>query len=243
MHSELECYIRRLARENGLSLAEVARRAGLSRQALYGIWQQGHYPSMGTILNLSRVLRVHPLSLLQQIFPASSTNPDSPSTQPSGTQLVQENDTQITDRSAFIRDETFPDGSQVLANSHCIKSWVLQNVGDQAWIDRYLVCQDNNTRLLAVTDDEDIEIATNIKPDSYYIPIPKTLPGETVTLSVGFTAPPTPATVISYWKMTFADGSLCFQQAKGIWIKVDVITPIKAASETRPTRPVEELSS
>lgn len=230
MHSDLEYYIRTLARERGLNIAEVARRAGMSRQALYGIWKPGHYPSMGTIINLSRVLGVHPLSLLQQIFPAGLEPENQDIQQQNGPSTTTK---QGTDRSAFIRDETFPDDTQVLAGSHFIKSWVLQNVGEQAWVDRYLLCRDTNVRLVSADSNDELEIAKPLQPDQNHIPIPKTLPGQTVTLSIGFTAPSIPATVISYWKMAFADGTLCFQNSRGIWVKVNIITPIGAASEIR----------
>lgn len=233
MHSNLECHIRKLARERGLSLAELARRAGMSRQALYGIWQPGHYPSMGTIISLAGALEVHPLSLLHQIFPSGSLDPQGPSDPPV---VSQSSSQQGVDRSAFIRDENYPDGCQLIAGNHFIKAWTLQNVGEHVWEDRYLVCQDSKVRIVSMENGEDIEIAESLIPDQRAVAIPRTLPDQSVTISVGFTVPSTPATVISYWKMAHADGTLCFAESRGVWVKVNVITPIGAAAVNCSTR-------
>ncbi|ABM61482.1 EAL domain-containing protein [Halorhodospira halophila] len=69
MSTELEVFIRRRANEQGLSLAEVARRAGMSRQSLYDCWSRDGYPNLATIVELAEVLGVHPLRLLELQFP------------------------------------------------------------------------------------------------------------------------------------------------------------------------------
>ncbi|MBK5943013.1 EAL domain-containing protein [Halorhodospira halophila] len=69
MSTELEVFIRRCANEQGLSLAEVARRAGMSRQSLYDFWSRDGYPNLGTVAEVAEVLGVHPLRLLELQFP------------------------------------------------------------------------------------------------------------------------------------------------------------------------------
>ncbi len=220
MQTELEQYIRKTARERGLPLAELARRAGMSRQALYDAWQPGRYPSMSTIVRIANALEVHPLALLEPMF----------RNDPNATGVTETVENGL-DRSGFIGDLNYPDGAPVLAGSRFRKGWQLQNLGDQPWVDRYLTCQDDDIRILD-TAGTPREIGARLVPLQPSVPLPRVDPGERVTLQVDFTAPQTPATVISYWKMTFADGSLCFPDARGVWAKVRVIAPIGTASGT-----------
>ncbi len=62
-----------------------------------------------------------------------------------------------------------------------------------------------------------------LKPDSRLIPIPDTPPGETVEISIGFTAPTLPCSCISYWKMSNAEGELLFPESEGLSCLVSVI--------------------
>ncbi len=222
MRTELEEYIRKTARARGISLAEVARRAGMSRQALYDSWQVDRYPSMSTVMRLANALEVHPLAILEPMFRG----------QPQNNTLHQGASTG-TDRSAFLADASYPDGSEVLAGTRFRKGWTLQNLGSLTWQDRFLSCQDESLRVLN-EDGQAVEIAPGLTPDQRHVPIPTVAPGERVTIEVDFTAPPTPATVISYWKMTDREGNFCFPDCQGVWAKVRVITPIGAAEQAPP---------
>ncbi|MFW6278509.1 MAG: NBR1-Ig-like domain-containing protein [Halorhodospira sp.] len=225
MQTELEQYIRKTARARGLSLSEVARRAGMSRQALYDAWQPDHYPSMQTVVRIAEALAVHPLALLERLFQHAPADhhAHAPASARNG-----------MDRSGFIRDENYPDGSEVLAGSRFRKGWTLQNLGDHPWVDRYLSCQDEAIQILDPRG-QPRTIAPALIPEQQHVPLPRVDPDELVTVEVGFQAPEYPATVISYWKMTHADGTLCFPHAQGLSIKVRVITPIGAASQDLPT--------
>jgi hypothetical protein len=59
--------------------------------------------------------------------------------------------------------------------------------------------------------------------------VPTTAPGATLQLSMDFTAPQQPGTVLSYWKSVFADGALCFPDSAGLWVKVRVSTLTQGA--------------
>ncbi len=63
--ADLSLYVRQCARAQSLSLSEVARRAGLSRQSLYNICHIRASPNLGTIIHLADALGVHPLQLLK----------------------------------------------------------------------------------------------------------------------------------------------------------------------------------
>lgn len=77
-----------------------------------------------------------------------------------------------------------------------------------------------------------LDIAEKLRPDHSILPIPNTQPGETVELSVDFTAPSTPCTVISYWKMLNPEGQFAFPASKGLWVKVRVTGVTQAASNS-----------
>ena len=53
--------------------------------------------------------------------------------------------------------------------------------------------------------------------------IPHTCPGESIRLSVDFTAPPFPCSTISYWKMVDENGVFCFPKHEGLSCLVQVV--------------------
>jgi len=219
MHNKIETFVRQRAKMLGMSLTELSRRAGISRQTLYELGlAPSRLPALTTIVALAEVLEVHPMRLLQLVFdelPLSSQ--------------VKAGD--LADRSAFLRDVNWPDGAPVPAGAHFVKTWELQNVGNTAWRDRFLICLDEEVAVFTRSG-ETLRIARSLEPDSLRVPVAETLPGESVQISVGFSAPDVPGTVLSYWKMAYADDSLCFPDGRGLWVKLRVITPVKAAQSS-----------
>lgn len=113
------------------------------------------------------------------------------------------------DDSAFVSDLDMPEGQPVSVGATFIKSWQIRNNGLIRWTDRTL-CEDNFG-------------ASGLTPKHRCIPIPDTLPGEAVTLSVELTAPPYTGTCKSVWKMFDKDGAYCFpQKPYGIWCMVHI---------------------
>ncbi len=212
MHETLDHYIRIRAKELGLNLSEVCRRAGLSRQTLYALAAvPDKLPALQTIVSLADVLQVHPLRLLNLVFDTQPTVRKVPR------QRVR------SDHSAFIRDVTFPDGALVLPGQRFTKTWELQNVGRVPWEGRFLQCMDEEIVVYARSG-ETLTLAHNLVPATTRIPVPPTPPGATVQLSVNFHAPEPAGTVLSYWKSVFADGTVCFPESQGLWVKVRVST-------------------
>ena len=78
---------------------------------------------------------------------------------------------------------------------------------------------------------EQLHLALPLQPAVMRVAIPDTAPGESVQVSVHFTAPNSPGTVLSYWKSTHADGSLCYPSARGVWVKVLVSTLAATAGD------------
>ncbi len=220
MSDHFSRYIQERLSALGISQSELCRRAGVSRQTLHSLLADAaKLPALNTVTAVAGALQVHPLRLLQVLFdervPVAGTVR---SRQRRG------------DKSAFVRDVSFPDGALVLPGQCFVKTWELQNVGSVPWVGRVLRCVDEEITVYARTG-EQLHLALPLKPDAEQLPIPDTLPGEKVQLSMAFTAPDSPATVLSYWKSAFADGRLCYPNARGVWVKVLVSTLATAAFE------------
>lgn len=221
MSEYLQGFIRQRARTLGMTLSEVGRKAQLSRQTLYALDDvPNKLPALQTIINLAQVLEVHPMRLLKELFDSVPLN------------HASQTATRPNDQSAFVQDVNFPDGALVLPGQTFVKTWEIQNVGQVAWTDRYLQCMDDDIEVRTRSGSV-MRVADALRPDVTRIAVPETAPGEMVRLSVTFTAPATPGTVLSYWKSVFADGSLCFPEATGLWVKVRVGSLTSGASAMR----------
>lgn len=210
MKETLESYIRVCARDRGLSLKEVCRLAGLSRQTLYSLGQAPtKLPTLQTVIALAEVLRVHPLRLLHLLFDDVLVVH----------KVCQRR--QRGDESAFVRDVSFADGALVMPGQKFTKTWEMQNTGRVAWEGRFLQCMDEEV-VVSTLRGEKLALAHNLLPSAKRIPVPHTKPGAMVQLSVEFTAPEPPGTVLSYWKSVFEDGNQCFPKSRGLWVKVRV---------------------
>ncbi len=226
MTNPLDTYIRQRCRERGLSLSALCREAGISRQTLYDLaLNHAKLPTLPTVVAVAGVLGVHPMRLLQLIFDATPVAPD----RGAGARKPG-------DRSAFVRDVNYADGDLVLPGQRFVKTWELQNVGSVPWVGRALVCQDETLTVLLATGDQ-MALAPNLLPDAPQVAVPDTVPGDLVQISMGFTAPAAPATVLSYWKLVNADGSFSFPGARGVWVKVRVTSLATSAGYAAPLTP------
>lgn len=220
MNETLDSYVRKRAQDLNINLVELADLAKVSRQSVYALAEVPRkLPSLKTIISIAGALHIHPIRLLTLIFDQTATHP---AARPS----------KRGDRTAFVADVTFPDGTLVLPNQIFTKTWELQNSGKVAWENRYLKCMDEEITVHANTG-EALVLAENLIPHAKRVPIPFTKPGESVRISVDFTAPKLQMTVLSYWKSVFEDDSFCFPKAKGLWCKVRVNFLAGEAAEDR----------
>lgn len=115
-----------------------------------------------------------------------------------------------------LRDEVFrldgyslvgqsvADGMFVKVGSGFEQTWELENTGFRAWEDRSLK-----------------ELGRDyLEPGVDLVPIERTEPGERVSVTVPFTAPPEPASCRSVWQIVHADGRLAFPWAPGVRCQV-----------------------
>lgn len=216
MSSAIETYIRQRAAQLGLSLSEVCRRSGMSRQTVYSLGQHGKLPALATVVALAEALLVHPMRLLQVLFD------EVPLHHAPALQALRE------DRSAFGRDVTVPDGMLVLQGQRFTKTWEIHNTGKVPWVGRFLQCMDDDLVVYSRLG-EQLNLAPNLQPAVQRIAIPDTAPGQAVELSVDFVAPMAPGAMLSYWKMCLADGTVCFPDSRGLWVKVAVTSLASSA--------------
>jgi transcriptional regulator with XRE-family HTH domain len=217
-------YIRTRASEQSLSLSEVCRRAGTSRQTLYALSvPRARLPDLETLTAIALALDVHPIRLVQLVFEDHRL--------PNKLQRTQ---VDRGDRSIFVRDVTVPDGEVVYAGTRFTKVWEVQNVGTVAWERRHLECVDDDIVVYAQTG-EVLRITEPLRPAQRRIEVPFTAPGAVVQLSVDFEAPRLPCTCFSYWKSFFEDGTPCFPEAVGLSVKVRVVAMSPTVATVMPT--------
>lgn len=92
----------------------------------------------------------------------------------------------------FLRDVNVPDGTRFAPGASVEKSWELRNDGTCAWIQGYIVeLQAGSIGLGAVPRH----------------PLPPAQPGESIVLTIQFTAPSEPGNYRSLWKAHDFDGN------------------------------------
>ena len=213
--SELAKYIKQRAAELGLNLSKLAKEAGISRPTLYGLLDGSTGEAkISTLVGLASVLRVHPVVLFRYLL----------------AELEFANFSTVSakyrcDGSGFVADVTIPDNSMVTTDSVFVKTWDIQNIGLVDWIGRKLVCLDRKADWnLMSSHVVPPQAERGLIPEQNMVDIPDTLSGETVRLSVTFTAPSYPCTVVSYWKMVDEAGDLCFPESQGLSCLVRVVS-------------------
>ena len=107
------------------------------------------------------------------------------------------------DSTLFIEDVTIPDGTPIPINTKFEKIWRVKNTGTVVWKDRYLKRITPASSLVCSSPD--------------MVPIPETLPGETIDISVTFTTPYLPGSCRTDWKTTDKDGNLYFPDKHGLY--------------------------
>jgi len=212
---EFSEYIKQRANTLGLSLSELARQTGISRQGLYGLLDgTTEQAKISTLIALAKALQVHPMVLFRQLlhqldFPKFSTTSAK----------------YRFDASGFVQDVTIPDNTTVLTDQVFTKIWEIQNIGHVDWVGRKLVCMDRKADIPFVSDHIAAPKARRgLVPTQRVIDIPETLPGDSVILSVEFTAPSYPCSLISYWKMTDEHEEICFPETEGLSCMVHVVS-------------------
>lgn len=107
------------------------------------------------------------------------------------------------DRARFVEDVSIPDGTEMSPGQSFTKTWRLENTGTCPWTAEYSVQFLNG-----------IEMAGNPTPMNSLVE-----PGETVDLSINFTAPSDPGVHVSEWALVNENG-LTFEKSFFVQIVV-----------------------
>ncbi len=211
---DLSAYILQLLRQKNITQKALAEAVHVSRKSINEIINaKVTEPKIGTLVIISRHLGVHPMALMRELFRGW----EFPNIHHTGAQ-------QTGDAVGFVRDVTFPDNSSISVGKKFIKTWEIQNIGNTPWTNRSLVCVDGQFDIIPKNQTIKPPIThRGLKPSSRTIAIQQTQPWEKISLSVEFTAPDYPCTVISYWKMVDQDGNLCFPENEGLSCQAHVI--------------------
>ena len=116
--------------------------------------------------------------------------------------------TNSDDSTLFIKDVTIPDGTAIPVDTTFVKTWRVKNTGKLVWENRYL------KRITPLSN--------QICSSPAMVPIPRTLPGETVDISVTFTTPHLPGSCRTDWKSADKNGNLHFPEKHGLFSIVTV---------------------
>lgn len=212
-----EHYIRRYCRQNNLTIEQLADLAGITRGTFYNLLKKESNPKLSHLIQLSYAMAIHHSILLKlKWYDISHLNINKTKvSQYSKLEKLHYTDDEIHpyDASGFI-GETIPDGSIFATGSTFEKSWTIQNVGNQIWVNRYLKCVDLpcSTVLPEGLSIQDYQLI----PHQYRIALPTVYPHEQITIKVTFTVPNISGRYISYWKMVNDADELCFPQGIGL---------------------------
>lgn len=147
-----------------------------------------------------RIAEKYPLQLFRAYF--NSTEFPAKNTEKRTVSFYHDDDI------GFIGDITYPDNAIVKTGQCFDKIWEIQNTGKRIWKGRRLVCIDD--RVSVSLEPEKPGRPYGLLAEKRSIDIPRTLPDEIRRISIRFTAPAYPCTVVSHWKMVDASGNACF---------------------------------
>jgi transcriptional regulator with XRE-family HTH domain len=208
-------YLRQRMNEKRLTISETAKRAQISRGALNKYLSlEVRDGKLSTFVQLARVLDEHPLKLLSIFF--------------NGWDFAEQNANRtesiaVGDDVGFISDLDLPDNYPVARSATFEKSWELKNVGKVPWLNRRMICIDEEVQVSSQKEALHDHRFTGLQPLTPEIEVPTTMPSENVILTVKFKAPSYPGTMISHWKMIDEDGNYCYPNTLGIFCKVQVL--------------------
>lgn len=103
-----------------------------------------------------------------------------------------------------------PDGTEIPTGTRFVKTWEFRNTGTVPWIGRYL------RREGSFGDGDDCRTP-------HRVPIPRTMPGESVRVSVEVRAPDEPGHCQVYWKMVDGKGRLLLPGHRAVFFFVRVV--------------------
>jgi transcriptional regulator with XRE-family HTH domain len=215
--ADLSNFLRQRAKTMGLSAIAISKKAGISRQTWYRLVNSN--VKKARIETLERVAGVLQVDLVELSYLYTKQ------------QKLQEapliSILHISDDYPFIKIISRPDNALVNKEESFEKQWQLTNKGQSHWINRRLICLDENVNVSPKkANDHHLHLVKNkqgLRPQEHTIHIPIIAPNEKIILSMPFCAPQNPGTMISFWKMINAKGEACFPDDIGLTCQVSVV--------------------
>lgn len=208
-----EEYIRSRCNSRDLTIEMLADLSGISRSTFYSLLKRDSNPKLSQLIRIAAILNIHHDVLIQFKWKSLASKPICTA---KGIELP----TRQHDCSALI-DETVPDGSIIAAGCEFDKTWIIQNLGNQTWHNRFLECQNPPYHL---------ELPQGLSSLDYYlcpiqnrIAIPTTYPNQQAILTVRFQAPKIAGSYISYWKMVDEQGNFFFPNQEQIGLSTLIV--------------------
>jgi transcriptional regulator with XRE-family HTH domain len=194
------------AQQLGLTMAEVAQRAGFSRSNLYCLVQgKTRDPSVYTLARLAQALEIAPIVLFRHYIELQTKEPAL------GATTVVRSRTLKGDAVAFTADVTVPDHSLMAPGEAFTKTWAVQNIGKQPWVGRRLVRVDDEIVISRRVGGKLVPLLeSHLATPAAAVDVPRTSPGAACQVSIPFVAPAENCSVASLWRMQRDDGRWAF---------------------------------
>jgi hypothetical protein len=113
----------------------------------------------------------------------------------------------------FVKDISVPDGTRLIAGTQFTKTWRIQNIGTCNWTREYALVYQSGELMGAAKENW---LEATIKP------------GETVDISVTFTAPSSEGKYTSYWRLRNQNGAffgMGDDADEAFWVQIQVANP------------------
>jgi len=213
----LQYYVLRRRNELGLSISELADRVGVSRTTMHKITKAEDIDNLklSTLLALADGLETSPFLLFQEVLNGVDYR------HLRFNHSLPKHPKYLNDYSSFAGENT-PDYTLMPVNHKFKKTWSINNVGKIVWEGRQLKCIDHEYIALAKHAQKEVN---KLLPTQKSIPIPRTYPNSTVSITVEFETPPHLGIVVSRWKIVDKDGELCFPDMLGLSSVISVTLP------------------
>lgn len=207
--SPIHDLIQRRRHELALSMSDIADRAGITRSHLYSLLDGStRDPSVHTLTRLSGALNVSPIVLLRHYLHGHG-HAAGPRETPAG--IIIRSQTTPGDAVAVVPHAPSLAPSLIAPGETFTQTWTLQNAGSVTW----------RARSLARLDEELViarRVGTQLEPVAHAhlycpatsTPLPDTPPGQSVTLSLDFTAPHRCGTLATVWHLRDEHGQASF---------------------------------
>jgi DNA-binding XRE family transcriptional regulator len=187
---DLPTYIRKRARELGLTQCGLASRANLSRQTIVKIISgEVRDPRITTVIALARALEVAPFFMLRLWLNSLNGGFFRAGLDING------------DQCSYVGGESVPNGMLTAPNQTVVMSYILQNSGTGIWPGRRLKC----INVPPVASE-----MPALFPDPDTIDLPLLEPGSTHEIHIKLKTPSVPGMYVSYWKLMDENDVPCF---------------------------------